>query len=76
MIWSFSRAVLQALIANNTNVQENGKLPADDESVNSDHTPPPMEFLDIKTHRPLRLSKKLEEFYTAPITKFWAHSVS
>lgn len=27
-------------------------------------------------HRPLRLKKKIYEFYTAPITKFWADSVS
>jgi transient receptor potential cation channel subfamily M member 3 len=68
--------LFQALIANNVTIQENGKVLADDDSIHSDRTPPPMEFFDIKTHRPLRLSKKLEEFYTAPITKFWAHSVS
>lgn len=27
-------------------------------------------------HRPLKLKKKFYEFYTAPITKFWADSVS
>lgn len=31
---------------------------------------------EIKQHRPLRLKKKIYEFYTAPITKFWADSVS
>lgn len=31
---------------------------------------------EIKQHRPLRLKKKVYEFYTAPITKFWADSVS
>lgn len=31
---------------------------------------------DAKQHRPLRLKKKFYEFYTAPITKFWADSVS
>lgn len=30
---------------------------------------------EIKQHRPLRLKKKIYEFYTAPITKFWADSV-
>lgn len=30
---------------------------------------------DVKQHRPLRLKKKVYEFYTAPITKFWADSV-
>ncbi|XP_059478668.1 transient receptor potential cation channel trpm isoform X6 [Neocloeon triangulifer] len=56
-------------------VEENGKL-KDEDSICSEHSPPPLEFFDIKTHRPLRLSKKLEEFYTAPITKFWAHSIA
>lgn len=31
---------------------------------------------EIRHHRPLRLKKKIYEFYTAPITKFWADSVS
>lgn len=31
---------------------------------------------DGRIHRPLRLKKKFYEFYTAPITKFWADSVS
>lgn len=31
---------------------------------------------EIKQHQPLRLKKKFYEFYTAPITKFWADSVS
>ena len=30
----------------------------------------------VKQHRPLKLKKKIYEFYTAPITKFWADSVS
>lgn len=30
---------------------------------------------EIRHHRPLRLKKKIYEFYTAPITKFWADSV-
>lgn len=31
---------------------------------------------EMKQHRPLKLKKKLSEFYTAPITKFWADSVT
>lgn len=31
---------------------------------------------EIRHHQPLRLKKKIYEFYTAPITKFWADSVS
>ncbi|XP_055688813.1 transient receptor potential cation channel trpm isoform X2 [Lutzomyia longipalpis] len=31
---------------------------------------------DIKQHRPLKLKKKIYEFYTAPITKFWADSLA
>lgn len=31
---------------------------------------------DTRMHRPLKLKKKIYEFYTAPITKFWADSVS
>lgn len=31
---------------------------------------------DSRVHRSLRLKKKFYEFYTAPITKFWADSVS
>lgn len=30
---------------------------------------------EIRQHQPLRLKKKIYEFYTAPITKFWADSV-
>ncbi|XP_063703057.1 transient receptor potential cation channel trpm isoform X3 [Culicoides brevitarsis] len=31
---------------------------------------------EMKQHRPLKLKKKLSEFYTAPITKFWADSMA
>lgn len=31
---------------------------------------------EMKQHRPLKFKKKMSEFYTAPITKFWADSVS
>lgn len=30
---------------------------------------------DMRHQRPLKLKKKFYEFYTAPITKFWADSV-
>lgn len=74
----------QALISNEngtatakeTIVKENGKVMTDhheDYTHRFVHSPP--EYYDIKTNRPLRLKKKLYEFYTAPITKFWASSV-
>ncbi|XP_020712699.1 transient receptor potential cation channel trpm isoform X4 [Ceratitis capitata] len=31
---------------------------------------------ELKQHQPLRLKKKFHEFYTAPITKFWADSIA
>uniref|UniRef100_A0A1B0A222 Ion transport domain-containing protein n=1 Tax=Glossina pallidipes TaxID=7398 RepID=A0A1B0A222_GLOPL len=31
---------------------------------------------EVKQHQPLRLKKKFYEFYTAPITKFWADSIA
>ncbi|XP_033235013.1 transient receptor potential cation channel trpm isoform X8 [Drosophila pseudoobscura] len=34
------------------------------------------EYNEIKQHQPLRLKKKFHEFYTAPITKFWADSIA
>lgn len=36
----------------------------------------PLDYFEIKNNRPLRLKRKLYEFYSAPITKFWANSVS
>ncbi|KAJ6640898.1 Transient receptor potential cation channel trpm [Pseudolycoriella hygida] len=59
-----------------TKVQENGKVSLSDSDCG------PKEFLqisydyEIKQHRPLRLKKKIYEFYTAPITKFWADSMA
>lgn len=80
----------QALISSqetqlrDTVVTENGKvIPGDSVMSSSSGTPTqfyqfPYEynFADVKRHRPLRLKRKLYEFYTAPITKFWANSVS
>ncbi|XP_050595317.1 transient receptor potential cation channel trpm isoform X7 [Bombus affinis] len=74
---------VEALISNEhttaikeTIVQENGKVLTDNDDgihrtygINSD-------YYDIKNSRPLRLRKKLYEFYTAPITKFWANAIA
>jgi len=69
---------LQALISQgmkNTIIQENGKVVIEGDDMNQ-HFHLPLDYFDVKNNRPLRLRKKLYEFYTAPITKFWAHSVS
>ncbi|CAO1309963.1 unnamed protein product [Diamesa hyperborea] len=55
-----------------TKVQENGKVSLTD----SDGTQYNPYDEDAKQHRPLRLKKKFYEFYTAPITKFWADSMA
>ncbi|XP_015435152.1 PREDICTED: transient receptor potential cation channel trpm [Dufourea novaeangliae] len=64
-------------VAKETIVQENGKVLTDDNDdgiqraygIQND-------YYDIKNSRPLRLRKKLYEFYTAPITKFWANAIA
>lgn len=74
--------LLQALITQefgmrDTIIQENGKVITEDDTENLNplyHLP--LDYYDVKAARPLRLKKKFYEFYTAPITKFWAHSVS
>lgn len=33
------------------------------------------DFSILQTHSPLKLGIKIYEFYAAPITKFWLHSV-
>ncbi|XP_012166411.1 transient receptor potential cation channel trpm isoform X3 [Bombus terrestris] len=80
---SSSQQGAKALISNEhttaikeTIVQENGKVLTDNDDgihriygINSD-------YYDIKNSRPLRLRKKLYEFYTAPITKFWANAIA
>ncbi|RZF33234.1 hypothetical protein LSTR_LSTR012995 [Laodelphax striatellus] len=38
--------------------------------------PVPLDYFEIKHNRPLRLKRKLYEFYSAPITKFWANSIA
>ncbi|XP_043509838.1 transient receptor potential cation channel trpm isoform X5 [Frieseomelitta varia] len=75
---------VEALISNEhtttvikeTIVQENGKVLTDNDDgihraygIHSD-------YYDIKNSRPLRLRKKLYEFFTAPITKFWANAIA
>lgn len=62
-----------------TVVTENGKVIADNGSGSdngSQFYPMPIDYFDIKHNRPLRLKRKFYEFYSAPITKFWANSVS
>ncbi|XP_043250492.1 transient receptor potential cation channel trpm isoform X3 [Colletes gigas] len=81
---SSSQQGAKALISNEhtttvvkeTIVQENGKVLTDNDDgvhrsygIHSD-------YYDTKTSRPLRLKKKLYEFYTAPITKFWANAIA
>ncbi|XP_034245088.1 transient receptor potential cation channel trpm [Thrips palmi] len=57
-------------------VQENGKVVLDDGQSNP-LLQFPMDFYDLKKEeRPLKLEKKLYEFYTAPISKFWGHSIA
>lgn len=46
----------------------------DPDSCQKDYTQLSYDY-EIRHHRPLRLKKKIYEFYTAPITKFWADSV-
>lgn len=66
-----------------TVVTENGKVVTGDSVLSSSSGTPTQfyqfpydyNFAEVKRHRPLRLKRKLYEFYTAPITKFWAHSV-
>ncbi|XP_012260882.2 transient receptor potential cation channel trpm isoform X3 [Athalia rosae] len=81
---SCSQQGIKALISNEngtvtvkeTIVQENGKVMTDHEDYIHRFVHSPPEYYDIKTNRPLRLKKKLYEFYTAPITKFWASSIA
>ncbi|KAG7196830.1 hypothetical protein KM043_017592 [Ampulex compressa] len=75
---------VEALISNEhsttavkeTIVQENGKVLTDGDDVAHRAYGIRADYYDNKTSRPLRLRKKLYEFYTAPITKFWANAVA
>lgn len=75
---------VEALISHehNTNViketivQENGKVLTDTDDGNHRSYGILSEYYDNKSSRPLRLKKKLYEFYTAPITKFWGNAIA
>ncbi|XP_063221522.1 transient receptor potential cation channel trpm isoform X3 [Bacillus rossius redtenbacheri] len=62
-------------VMRDTVVHENGKVVTEDDS-NSQIFHVPLDYYEVKANRPLRLKKKLYEFYTAPITKFWGHSIA
>lgn len=69
------QALLQEnFITRDTVVHENGKVLTDlDErnyAVYADHN-----LERLPKNRELKFRKKLYEFYTAPITKFWSNSV-
>ncbi|XP_046433242.1 transient receptor potential cation channel trpm isoform X2 [Neodiprion fabricii] len=64
------------ITAKDTIVRENGKVITDHDDCSPRFVHSLPEYYDIKTNRPLRLKKKLYEFYTAPITKFWASSIA
>ncbi|KAL1129661.1 hypothetical protein AAG570_012606 [Ranatra chinensis] len=62
-----------------TVVTENGRVITDTSSSSdggSQFFPLPVDYSDLKPTRPLRLKRKLYEFYSAPITKFWANSIA
>ncbi|XP_011703742.1 PREDICTED: transient receptor potential cation channel trpm isoform X2 [Wasmannia auropunctata] len=80
---SSSQQGVKALISNEhstiikeTIVQENGKVLTDiDDGIHRAYGLR-SEYYNNKTTRPLKLRKKLYEFYTAPITKFWANAIA
>ncbi|XP_034650809.1 transient receptor potential cation channel trpm isoform X7 [Drosophila subobscura] len=60
-----------------TKVHENGKVSlTDSDPAQFREFFNLSEYNEIKQHQPLRLKKKFHEFYTAPITKFWADSIA
>ncbi|XP_076396365.1 transient receptor potential cation channel, subfamily M isoform X6 [Megachile rotundata] len=63
-------------IAKETIVQENGKVLTDSDDLIHRAYGIHSDYYDIKNSRPLRLKRKLYEFYTAPITKFWANAIA
>lgn len=79
-LYTILSGLKQALIGSGaeceTRVDQNGKV------AKSVYTEPIYKELpehyspEDKRMRPLRLRKKIYEFFTAPITKFWADSVS
>lgn len=56
-------------------MQENGKVMSDPEDNKYHIFYTDVQPEKIPRNRELKISKKLYEFYTAPITKFWANSV-
>jgi transient receptor potential cation channel subfamily M protein 3 len=59
----------------NTVVQENGEVVTECDDINQNfHFP--LDYSEVKNNRHLKLRRKLYEFYTAPITKFWGHSIA
>ena len=82
-------SIIEALISNEHGVtipketivvRENGKVLTDiDDMMHRSYGPGGgvlSDYYENKTNRQLKLKKKLYEFYTAPITKFWANAVS
>ncbi|XP_068894204.1 transient receptor potential cation channel trpm isoform X17 [Tenebrio molitor] len=63
-------------IRRETVVQENGKVMSDLEDNKYHIFSTDIYQERIPRNRELKMSKKLYEFYTAPITKFWANSVA
>ncbi|KRJ99640.1 uncharacterized protein Dyak_GE12252, isoform B [Drosophila yakuba] len=60
-----------------TKVHENGKVSlTDSDPAQFREFFNLSEYNEVKQHQPLRLKKKFYEFYTAPITKFWADSIA
>ncbi|XP_012280563.1 transient receptor potential cation channel trpm isoform X2 [Orussus abietinus] len=57
-------------------VQENGKVLTDYDDTNHRIYSSLPEYYDNKANRQLRFKKKLYEFYTAPITKFWGNAIA
>ncbi|VEN52666.1 unnamed protein product, partial [Callosobruchus maculatus] len=71
----------EALLAENfitrdTVVQENGKVLPEFDEKQYHILYPDVYSEKMQKNRELRIKKKLYEFYTAPITKFWANSIS
>lgn len=63
-------------IARETVVQENGKVLPELDDTCYHLSIENRSFVEKTRTRPLKFKKKLYEFFTAPITKFWANSVS
>lgn len=57
-------------------MQENGRVFTDSEECMHFSFEDSKFYPDRLKYKPLKVKKKLYEFYTAPITKFWANSVS